>query len=84
MFCANCGYEIFEIVIKCPICDSRKFSNSPPAEKHIKMDKDVSIQMLDSGVYAINLEALSDRDDADPLIVKDKSGKINIFFNPDI
>ena len=81
----------------CPLCKHRKFkfikrskNESKSLEKSLHdlfegtSDDEttgVGIQILDKGVFKLDLKALAENDDSlDPIIVQDKNGVINIIM----
>ena len=84
----------------CPLCKQRKFkfikrsnqdANSLKKSLHELFEGSlkgkamgVGIQILDKGVFKLDLKTLTDNDDSlDPVIVQDKSGVINIIMETD-
>ena len=84
----------------CPLCKHRKFkfikrskNESKSLEKSLhelfegSSDEEtvgVGIQILDKGVFKLDLKTLTENDDSlDPVIVQDKKGVINIIMETD-
>ena len=73
--------------MQCPKCGSMKFSSNitPEAPEKLSLPEDnVSIQMHARGIFTINLEDLSHREEKDPLVVQDAKGSIHFQYNPDL
>lgn len=86
VFCAVCNREITEVVLKCPSCGGTKFSSFMAENACIsEPEPNITIQMHARGLFSINLEELTKRQDKnDPITIKDQTGKVRILFNPDI
>ena len=84
----------------CPLCKHRKFKFIKRSKKDVKsLEKSlhklfensseevtvgVGIQILDKGVFKLDLKTLTANDDSlDPVIVQDKKGVINIIMESD-
>ncbi len=86
VFCAVCNKEITDVVLKCPSCGGTKFSSfMTDNAKFSEPESNITIQMHARGLFSINLEELTKRQDKnDPITIKDQKGKVRILFNPDI
>ena len=95
-YCRKCGNVIKNVdnafIKGCPSCGSRTFSFVSNKLKAQLVDKqkrtndllaspDTAVKIEGKGKFSINLEALTNNMDEEPVILQDQYGRINIILN---
>ena len=83
--CPRCGSRLFQFKLKKVEIENQLDIKESilRAETQTTDNGEVNIIVYGQGKYSINLDSLTQRKDKmDPIIVKDKSGVMNVLFNP--